>query len=69
MKDGGSDIEYQGLRDGTLYLFLQHRFGKEIKNHSPDFKTDFQKQIEKFTKEKQSLKGRLSNLMEKFAKY
>ncbi|KPA10712.1 protein containing ATPase domain, prokaryote [Candidatus Magnetomorum sp. HK-1] len=69
IEDGGSDIEYKGLTDGTLYLVLRHRFGKEIKHHSPDFKTDFQEQIEKLTHEKSSLKGRLNNLVGKFAEY
>ncbi|KPA14549.1 Restriction endonuclease, type IV-like, Mrr domain protein, partial [Candidatus Magnetomorum sp. HK-1] len=40
-----------------------------IKHHSPDFKTDFQEQIEKLTHEKSSLKGRLNNLIGKFAEY
>jgi len=39
IEDGGSDIEYKGLTDGTLYLVLRHRFEKKIRNHSPDFKT------------------------------
>jgi len=69
IEDGGSDIDYKGLTDGTLYLVLRHRFEKEIKNHQPDFKLDFQKQIDSLTHEKQSLKGRLNNLIGKFAEY
>jgi len=69
IEDGGSDIDYKGLTDGTLYLVLRHRFEKEIRNHQPDFKTDFQKQIDLLTQEKQSLKGRLNHLIGKFAEY
>ena len=69
IEDGGSDIEYKGLTDGTLYLVLRHRFEKEIKLHHPDFKTDFQKQIETLEQEKRSLRGKLSNLVGKFAEY
>jgi hypothetical protein len=69
IEDGGSDIEYKGLTDGTLYLVLRHRFEKEIKHHKPDFKKDFQKQIEILEKEKRSLRGKLSNLVGKFAEY
>ncbi|KPA17836.1 protein containing ATPase domain, prokaryote [Candidatus Magnetomorum sp. HK-1] len=69
IEDGGSDIEYKGLTDGTLYLVLRHRFEKEIQNHKPDFTTDFQKQIDLLEKEKLSLRARLSNLIGKFAEY
>ncbi|MBF0452392.1 MAG: hypothetical protein HQK75_16945, partial [Candidatus Magnetomorum sp.] len=40
VEDGGSDIRYQGLTDGTLYLVLRHRFEEEIKNFFPDLKND-----------------------------
>ncbi len=69
IEEGGSDIRYKGLQDGTLYLVLRHRFEEEIKNHAPDLKTDFQKKIEELKKEKKSLKGRLSQLIGKFAEY
>ncbi|KPA17417.1 ATPase domain protein, prokaryote domain protein [Candidatus Magnetomorum sp. HK-1] len=69
IEDGGSDIRYKGLTDGTLYLVLRHRFEDEIKNHTPDFKSDFQKLIHELQKEKKSLSGRLSNLIGKFAEY
>jgi len=69
IEDGGSDIDYKGLSDGTLYLVLRHRFEKEIQNHAPDFKTDFQKKIDRLKKEKQSLQGKLNQLVGKFAEY
>jgi len=69
IEDGGSDIRYKGLTDGTLYLVLRHRFEEEIQNYKPDFKTDFQKQIVQLKKEKLSLRGRLNNLIGKFAEY
>ena len=69
IEDGGSDIHYKGLSDGTLYLVLRHRFEYEIKNHMPDFKSDFQKQIDDLQKENKSISGRLSNLIGKFAEY
>jgi len=69
IEDGGSDIDYKGLSDGTLYLVLRHRFEKEISNHRPDFKNDFQKQINALKNEKKSLQGRLNSLVGKFAEY
>jgi hypothetical protein len=69
IEDGGSDIRYKGLTDGTLYLVLRHRFEEEIRNHHPDFKTDFQKQIDLLHEEKKSLQGRLNQLVGKFAEY
>ncbi|KPA10698.1 protein containing ATPase domain, prokaryote [Candidatus Magnetomorum sp. HK-1] len=69
IEDGGSDVDYKGLTDGTLYLVLRHRFEKEIKHHKPDFKTDFENQIDLLETEKKSLRGKLSNLIGKFAEY
>ncbi len=45
---GASDIEFQGLRDGTLNLILQNRFEKEISTFEimPDLRTEFQAQID-----------------------
>ncbi|MBF0452051.1 MAG: hypothetical protein HQK75_15215, partial [Candidatus Magnetomorum sp.] len=54
IEDGGTDIDYKGLTDGTLYLVLRHRFEKEIKHHKPNFKSDFQKQIDQLEQEKKS---------------
>jgi hypothetical protein len=69
IEDGGSDIRYKGLTDGTLYLVLRHRFEEEIKSHQPDFKSDFQEQIDALEREKRSLRGRLNHLVGKFAEY
>jgi hypothetical protein len=69
IEDGGSDIRYRGLTDGTLYLVLRHRFEEEIKHHKPDFTKDFKKQIEQLENEKKSLRGKLSNLVGKFSEY
>jgi hypothetical protein len=69
IEDGGSDISYKGLTDGTLYLVLRHRFEEEIKNHKPDFKSDFQEKIQQLEQDKKSLRGKLSNLIGKFAEY
>jgi hypothetical protein len=69
IEDGGSDIEYKGLTDGTLYLVLRHRFEKEIENHKPDFKNEFQNKIQQLEQDKRSLRGRLNNLIGKFAEY
>jgi hypothetical protein len=69
IEEGGSDIRYKGLSDGTLYLVLRHRFEEEIRHYQPDLKSDFQKQIEKLSQEKKSLQGRLNHLIGKFAEY
>ncbi len=60
IEEGSSDIRYRGLRDGTLYLVLRHRFEEEIKDHAPNLKSDFQKKIDELKKKKKSLEGRLS---------
>ncbi|CAN2040461.1 hypothetical protein GMMP15_1770002 [Candidatus Magnetomoraceae bacterium gMMP-15] len=35
--EGNSDIDYHGLKDGTLNLVLRNRFQKEIDSYEPDF--------------------------------
>jgi hypothetical protein len=69
IEEGGSDIRYKGLTDGTLYMVLRHRFEEEIKQYQPDLKSDFQKQIDTLSHEKNSLQGRLNHLIGKFAEY
>ncbi|MCP4031847.1 MAG: hypothetical protein GY734_11480, partial [Herbaspirillum sp.] len=66
---GPSDIDFRGLRDGTLNLILRHRFEKEISEFAPDLKKDFNEELEKLRQDKKSLRGRLSNLVGKYAEY
>ncbi|MDM8515696.1 hypothetical protein QUF76_05810, partial [Desulfobacterales bacterium HSG16] len=65
----GSDIDYRGLQDGTLNLILRHRFEKEISNFAPDLKKEFNEELEKLEEERNSLRGRLNNLVGKFAEF
>ena len=65
----GSDIDYQGLQDGTLNLILRHRFEKEISSFAPDLKKEFNEQLNELKKERNSLRGRLNNLIGKFAEF
>jgi len=67
--DGGSDIDYQGLHDGTLYLILRSRFEKEILTFAPDFGQDFRRDIAALQKDKKRLQGRLNYLSGKMAEY
>jgi len=67
--DGGSEIRFQGLQDGTLYLILRHRFEEEISNLAPDFEQDFREEIALLKKDKQRLQGRLNQLSGKVAEF
>ena len=66
---GGSDIDYQGLQDGTLYLILRHRFEKEITSYAPDLRVDFRAEVEQIKQDNKRLQGMLNNLMGKMAEY
>jgi len=60
--EGNAAIEYQGLKDGTLFMILRNRYGREIKEFEPDIRIDFIKQLEELEKENLSLTGKLSTL-------
>ncbi len=64
---GSSDIQFRGLRDGTLNLILRNRFQEEIKGFAPDLKSEFQEQITQLKEERNRLRGMLNNLTGKFA--
>ncbi len=66
---GGSDIDFRGLKDGTLNLILRHRFEKEIKSYQPDLKSDFREELEKLERDKRSLQGLVNHLTGKMAEY
>ncbi|ETR64823.1 MAG: hypothetical protein OMM_15292, partial [Candidatus Magnetoglobus multicellularis str. Araruama] len=42
---GVADIEFQGLKDGSLHLILRSRYGREIDDFEPDIRVDFRKTI------------------------
>jgi len=67
--EGGSDIRFQGLQDGTLYLILRHRFEEEISSFTPDFRQDFRQEITQLQQDKQQLQGKLNRLSGKMAEY
>ena len=69
IEKGASDIRYKGLQDGTLNLILRSRFEEEIKDFNPDLRQDFSKEIKKLKRERNSLQGRLNNLVGKFAEF
>ena len=69
IEEGGSDIDYHGLRDGTLNMILRHRFQKEIKTFKPDFKKDFNEEIATLKKDKKRLQGMLNHLTGKYAEF
>jgi len=66
---GRSDIDFRGIRDGTIYLILRNRFEKEISGFAPKFKDDFTAELEQLKKHRNSLQGRLNNLVGKFAEF
>ncbi|MDM8530909.1 hypothetical protein QUF63_07035 [Anaerolineales bacterium HSG25] len=67
LEQGGSDIRYHGLQDGTLYLILRHRFEEEITSYAPDLRVDFRAEVEQLKRDKKRLTGMLSNLTGKMA--
>ncbi|SLM31338.1 conserved hypothetical protein [Desulfamplus magnetovallimortis] len=69
LTEGISDIDFKGLQDGTLYLILRNRFEKEISNFEPDLKKDFNEELDQLQKDKKALRGKLNNLVGKFAEY
>ncbi|MCP4701916.1 MAG: hypothetical protein GY862_34415 [Gammaproteobacteria bacterium] len=64
---GSADIDFRGLRDGSLNLILRHRFEKEIEGLKPDFKPEFQAQIADLTLKNRKLQGMLNHLSGKMA--
>jgi len=67
--DGGSDIRFQGLQDGTLYLILRSRFEEEILTFAPDFGQDFRRDLAALQKDNKRLQGMLNYLSGKMAEY
>jgi len=67
IEEGSSDIDYHGLKDGTLNLVLRNRFQKEILSFAPNFVEEFRQEIEILKKDKQRLIGQLSNIVGKTA--
>jgi len=64
---GSSDIQFRGLRDGTLNLILRSRFEEEIGTFAPDMRKEFHEEIRRLGKERDRLRGALSNLSGKVA--
>jgi hypothetical protein len=74
IREGSSDIRYQGLTDGTLSLILKNRFEEEIATYQPDIeqtdlKKAFHEEIRQLKKEKQSLQGMVNHLSGMMAEY
>ncbi len=66
---GSSDIQFQGLSDGTLNLIIRHRFEEEINQFVPDLKQEFQDKIAQLTTENRQLRGKLNHLSGKLAEH
>ncbi|MCP4696040.1 MAG: hypothetical protein GY862_04205, partial [Gammaproteobacteria bacterium] len=64
---GSADIDFRGLRDGSLNMILRHRFEKEIDGAKPDFKPEFLQQIADLTLKNRKLQGMLNHLSGKMA--
>lgn len=74
IREGNSDIDYQGITDGTLALILRHRFEKEVATYQPnvrqtDLKKDFHEEIQRLKTEKISLQGMVNHLSGMMAEY
>ncbi len=64
LEQGRSDIQYHGLRDGTLYMILRNRFEMEIATFEPksDLRPEFHEEIMKLKADKRRLQGLLNHL-------
>jgi hypothetical protein len=69
LRRGSADIEFHGLQDGTLNLILRSRFQREIDNFVPNFRQEFQEQINALGTKNRSLQGMLNHLAGKVAEY
>ncbi|QTA85224.1 hypothetical protein [Desulfonema magnum] len=69
IRKGAADIDFRGLSDGTLNLILRRRFEKEIRDFAPDLKKDFNEELDRLRRDRNSLRGRLGNLVGKFAEF
>ncbi len=65
--EGPSDIRFQGLQDGTLYLVLRESFEEEVKEFAPPLTEDFQRQIQELQGQKKRLQGKLNQMAGKIA--
>ncbi|MEM7536901.1 MAG: hypothetical protein AAF639_32280 [Chloroflexota bacterium] len=59
---GVADIDFRGLRDGTLNLILRHRFEKEIEGTQPNFQQEFQDRLVAAHKETSRWRGLANEL-------
>jgi hypothetical protein len=69
IREGPSDIRYQGLMDRTLNLILKSRFEEEIATYQPDLRKNFHEDLETLRREKKSLRGMVSHLSGMMAEY
>ncbi len=70
IRQGVADIQFRGLRDGTLCLILRNRFEMEIGTFEPpDLRPDLSRELELLKKDRERLRGMLSNLVGKFAEF
>jgi len=63
---GVADIEFQGLKDGTLHLILRSRYGREIDDFEPDIRVDFRKTINEMDTDLKKLKTEKNHLSGKY---
>lgn len=69
IEEGTSNIDFHGLKDGTLNLILRSRFEKEINNFAPDLKQEFQQTIKALRSDKRRLQGYVNHLEGKLAEH
>ncbi len=69
IKWGESDIDFQGLQDGTLNLVLRKRFEKEIDTFEPNYKQEFSEKLAALKAEKNRLQGQLNQVSGVMAEY
>ncbi len=62
IEQGVSDVQFQGLKDGTLYLILRNRFADEVQEFDIDITTDFRQQAAALKQQNRQLQGKLNQL-------
>ncbi|MEM7537031.1 MAG: hypothetical protein AAF639_32955, partial [Chloroflexota bacterium] len=69
LKQGKSNIRFEGLQDGTLSLVVRSLFEEEITTFEPDLRADFEKKLAASEAKNRSIQGKLNDLIGKTAEY
>ena len=67
IREAPEEYYYFALKDGTFYLLLKQRFKTQLAELDPEAELGIHEEIARLTSEKNSLQGKLNNLIGRFA--